>query len=143
MSQNSYGIDLVTLDGDLILTDAGDFLTTTDYQNSVDPDGTKFDGYYGIVFSVFNRLNTIQGEIPFHPEYGTGLQLLVSKPNNDATAEQIKQAFYQVLEQDPRIQDIISVIVEQQGSQANVKAELLLTGKAESSIFIFPNFFIE
>ncbi len=137
-----FGNDLILKDGDLVFAPNADLLTTRDYENN-NQSTTKFDGYYNIIFSVFNRLNTVQGEIPFHPDYGTSLPLLVSKPNTKSMSELIKSEFYKVLEQDPRISKIISVTSESSGNQLNVKAELLLIGKSESSVFIFPNFFIE
>lgn len=140
MSYESYGNDLVMLDGDFVLTDAGDLMTAKDYESGVTP---PFDGYYNIMFSIFNRLNTAKGEIPWEPDYGTSLPMLVSKPNSKAMAELIKDEFYEAIRQDPRVVDVKSFSTEQNGNKLSVKAELLLSGKAESSVFIFPNFFIE
>lgn len=137
-----FGNDFILKDGDLVFSPNSDIFTTRDYERN-NAATTKFDGYYNIIFSVYNRLNTVVGEIPFHPDYGTKLPLLVSKPNTKATADMVKQEFYKVLEQDPRISAIDSIKVEQYGNQMNVKAELVLIGKSESSVFIFPNFFIE
>lgn len=142
MSSSDYGNDLVLFDDDLVLGANGDFFTSSDYEAN-NPTQTRFDGYYNIIFSAFNRLNTIRGEIPFHPEYGSSLALLVSRPNNKITADLIKQEFTDGLKSDPRIREVKRVDVEHSGNQMSVKAELVLSGKSESSIFVFPNFFIE
>ena len=135
-----FGTDILLKDGDLIFTPGADFMSTGDYELNNTP---KFSGYYNIIFSVFNRLNTLQGEIPFHPDYGTSLPLLVSKPNTGSMRQSIEVEFTKAILQDPRVSKIISIKVEPQGSQVNVRAELQLIGKSESSVFIFPNFFID
>jgi hypothetical protein len=67
---------------------------------------------------------------------------MVSKNNNGDLKSKVTSELYEVLGQDQRIKDIISIDVEQNGRTFSVKAELLLTGKSDSSVFIFPNFFI-
>lgn len=137
-----YGNDVILWDSDFVFGPNSDLQTTSDYETN-NPATTLFPGYYNIVFSVFNRLSTVKGEIPFHPTYGSSLTLLISKPNNKSLERDIRDAFEDILQQDPRVAQVRSVIVEANGNEASVKAELVLTGKAESSIFIFPNFFID
>ena len=140
MADDKYGNDLLLKDGDLIFTSRGDFMTTDDYETALD--FVPFKGHSNIIFSTYNRLTTVIGEIPFHPDYGSNLPLLVSKNNSPDLRTKIETEMYRTLEQDPRIKDIISIDVKQDGKYFNMKAELLLTGKSDSSVFIFPNFFI-
>lgn len=140
MSDDKYGNDLLLKDGDLIFTSRGDFMTTDDYESALD--FVPFKGYSNIIFSTYNRLSTVIGEIPFHPDYGSNLPLMVSKNNSGDLKSKIEKEMFAVLEQDPRIKDIINIQINQNGRSFNIKAELLLTGKSDSSVFIFPNFFI-
>lgn len=140
MADDKYGNDLLLKDGDLIFTSRGDFMTTDDYEAALD--FVPFKGHSNIIFSTYNRLTTVIGEIPFHPDYGSNLPLLVSKNNSPDLRTKIENEMYRTLEQDPRIKDIISIDVKQDGKYFNIKAELLLTGKSDSSVFVFPNFFI-
>lgn len=140
MSDDKYGNDILLKDGDFIFNSRGDFMTTDDYEANLD--FVPFRGHSNIIFSTFNRLSTVLGEIPFHPDYGSNLPLLVSKNNSNDLKSKVSSEMYSVLEQDPRIKDIINIEVEQNGRVFNIKAELLLTGKSDSSVFIFPNFFL-
>lgn len=137
---DKYGNDVIIFDGDLVISPKGDLLTATDYENTV---GSKFKGYYNIIFSVFNRLNTIIGELPIHPEYGSNLPLAVSSPNNSATLESIRKSFEDLLISDSRIQEVNLVTAKQIDNKISITANVLLTGKAESSVFVFPNFYIQ
>jgi phage baseplate assembly protein W len=140
MADNKYGNDILLKDGDFIFLSRGDLMTTDDYELKLD--FVPFPGYSNIIFSTFNRLTTMLGEIPFHPDYGSNLPIMVSKNNSGNLKNKIVTEMYEVLSQDQRIKDIISVDVEQNGRVFSIKAELLLTGKSDSSVFIFPNFFI-
>lgn len=137
---DKYGNDVIIFDGDIVVSPKGDLLTASDYENTV---GSKFKGYYNIIFSVFNRLSTVIGELPLHPQYGSNLPLVVSSPNNSAALESVKKAFEDLLVSDSRIQKVNLVSVEQVGNKLSVTANVLLTGKAESSVFVFPNFYIQ
>lgn len=137
---DKYGNDLIIFDGDIVVSAKGDLLTAADYENTV---GTKFNGYYNIIFSIFNRLNTVIGELPLHPEYGSSLPLAVSKPNNSASIESVRKAFEDLLLSDSRIQAVDLIKVQQTDNKISVTANVLLTGKAESSVFVFPNFYIQ
>lgn len=137
---SKYGNDVIIFDGDLTVSAKGDLLTATDYENTV---GAKFDGYYNIIFSVFNRLNTVIGELPIHPDYGSNLPLIVSSPNNGAAVDSIRRAFEDLLLSDSRIESVDLIDVKQVDNKIAVTANVLLTGRAESSVFVFPNFFIQ
>jgi phage baseplate assembly protein W len=137
---NKYGNDLLLFNGDLVLSDNGDFLSSEDYEKVSNP---RFPGYYNIIFSVFNRMNTIIGELPLHPQYGSYLPLLVSQPNNKNALDKVKESFTELLNEDPRVKEVYFVDLTQSGNKISVKVNLLLNGKSEGTTFIFPNFFIE
>jgi phage baseplate assembly protein W len=135
-----YGNDLIIFDGDLVISARGDFASTNEYEKT---QVTPFDGYYNIIFSALNRVGTVVGELPLHPEYGTQIPLLVSTPNKSDLVERIKEELSVALLQDPRISEVITTDIIVDGSKISVTAEVDLIGKTESSIFIFPNFYIE
>jgi phage baseplate assembly protein W len=135
-----YGNDLIIFDGDLIVSARGDLASTNDYEKT---QITPFDGYYNIIFSALNRVGTVVGELPLHPEYGTQIPLLVSTPNKYDLAERIKEELSVALLQDPRISEVITTDIIVDGSKISTTAEVVLIGKTESSVFVFPNFYIE
>lgn len=137
---SKYGNDLLLFNGDISISDNGDFQTTDDYESI---STSKFPGYYNLIFSVFNRMNTIRGELPIHPQYGSYLPLLISQPNNSFAAEKIKDSFKELLIEDPRVKEVYFIDVQQSGSKISVRANILLNGKSEGTTFIFPNFYIE
>lgn len=137
---NKYGNDLMVFDGDLVISARSDLASSTDYEKGQD---APFEGYYNIIFSVFNRLNTVKGELPIHQDYGSNLPILVSSPNSPITAQAIRNEFQTVLLDDPRIAQVNLINIEQIDNKIGVTAEVVLTGKSDSSIFIFPNFYIE
>jgi phage baseplate assembly protein W len=137
---NKYGNDIIIFDGDLSISSKGDLLTASDYESTVN---SPFEGYYNIIFSIFNRLNTVIGELPLHPEYGSNLPIIISSPNNGAAIESIRKSFEDLLNGDPRIDSVDLVNINQSGDKISVTANILLTGRAESSVFVFPNFYIQ
>jgi len=137
---NKYGNDLILFNGDLAISARGDLSTSTDYEKT---QSVPFAGYYNIIFSVFNRINTIVGELPIHPEYGSKLPLLVSTPGKQEFVDNLRNEINDALLQDQRISQVITSEVNISGSFVSVKSEVVLTGRADSSVFIFPNFYIE
>lgn len=137
---NKYGNDILIFDGDFVSSAKGDLSTAIDYEKS---NVFRFEGYYNMIFSIFNRLNTIRGEMPLHPEYGSSLPLLISKVNNISNNQSIIDAFNELLLDDPRIEEVESISIENIGNKVSVAATIKLTGKSESSVFVFPNFYIE
>jgi len=137
---NKYGNDLIIFDGDIAISPRGDLSTSNDYEkNNITP----FPGYYNMIFSIFNRLSTVKGEMPIHPEYGSKIPLLVSTPNNPDAVELIREAFFELLEDDSRIEKINSIDIQQVDNKVSVNANVFLTGRSESATFVFPNFYIE
>lgn len=137
---NKYGNDLILFNGDLAISARGDLASTNDYEKT---QSVPFDGYYNIIFSVFNRINTVVGELPIHPDYGSKLPLLVSKPGKQEFIDNLKNEINNALLQDQRISEVITSEVSISGNFVSVKSEVVLTGRSDSSVFIFPNFYIE
>lgn len=135
-----YGNDLIIFDGDLIVSARGDLASTNDYEKT---QTVPFAGYYNIIFSALNRVGTVIGELPIHPEYGTQIPLLVSTPNKYDLPERIREELSTALLQDPRISEVITTDIIVDGSKISATAEVVLIGKTESSVFVFPNFYIE
>lgn len=137
---SKYGNDLLLFDGDFAVSSRGDLFTINDYEKSANP---PFEGYYNMIFAIFNRLNTVRGELVIHEEYGSELPILVSQPNNQVTLTTVKSIFEEIINEDPRVEQVDLINVLQKGNSISVTAHLKLNGKAENTIFIFPNFYIE
>jgi phage baseplate assembly protein W len=135
-----YGNDLIIFDGDLVISARGDLAGTKDYEKT---QVVPFEGYYNVIFSTLNRIGTIVGELPIHPEYGTQIPLLVSTPGKPEIVDKITQELSESLLQDPRISEVITTDVSIDNNKVSARAEVILIGKTESSVFIFPNFYIE
>jgi phage baseplate assembly protein W len=137
---SKYGNDLLLFDGDLSISSRGDLFTTTDYEKSTT---APFEGYYNVIFAVFNRLGTVRGELLLHEDYGSELPLLVSTPNTPLLLKSIEDTFKEIINEDPRVESVDLVQASQSGNMVSVIAHLKLNGKAENTVFIFPNFYIE
>lgn len=137
---NKYGNDLILFDGDLVVSARGDLASTNDYEKT---QSVPFEGYYNIIFSAFNRINTVVGELFIHPDYGSSVPLIVSSPNMQKTVDRLKEELKSALLQDPRIASVLMVNVVSDGNKITSKAEVVLTGRSDSSVFIFPNFYVE
>lgn len=137
---SKYGNDLLLFDGDFAVSSRGDLFTINDYEKGANP---PFEGYYNMIFAIFNRLNTVRGELIVHEEYGSELPILVSQPNNQVTLDVVKSIFEEIINEDPRVEQVDLIDASQKGNVISVTAHLKLNGKAENTIFIFPNFYIE
>lgn len=137
---SKYGNDLLLFDGDLSISSRGDLFTTNDYEKSTT---SPFEGYYNVIFAVFNRLGTVRGELLLHQDYGSELPLLVSTPNTPILLKSIEDTFKEIINEDPRVESVDLVQASQSGNMVSVIAHLKLNGKAENTVFIFPNFYIE
>jgi phage baseplate assembly protein W len=137
---SKYGNDIIIFNGDLVVSARGDLAGTNDYEKT---QVVPFEGYYNVIFSTLNRIGTIIGELPIHPEYGTQIPLLVSTPGKPDILDKIREELAESLLQDPRISEVITTDVTINGSKVSARAEVILIGKIESSVFIFPNFYIE
>jgi phage baseplate assembly protein W len=137
---SKYGTDIILFDSDLTISSRGDLMTSLDYEKTANP---PFEGYYAMIFAIFNRLNTVRGELVLHEEYGSELPILVSQPNNEVTLGVVRTIFEEIINEDPRVEEVDLIEVSQKDNRISVTAHLKLNGKAENTVFIFPNFYIE
>lgn len=137
---SKYGNDILLFDGDFTVSSRGDIFTVNDYEKST---SAPFEGYYNVIFAVFNRLGTVRGELILHEDYGSDLPTLVSTPNTPILLRTIEDTFNEIINEDPRVESVDLVQATQSGNMVSVIAHLKLNGKAENTVFIFPNFYIE
>jgi len=70
--------------------------------------GTKF-GIYDVDCvqeDILNEIHTVKGERLYMPDYGTRIPLLTFEPNDENTANILKDDIVSVLNKDPRVQTI-------------------------------------
>lgn len=137
---SKYGNDLLLFDGDLIVSYRGDLFTASDYEKTAN---APFEGYYNVIFAMLNRLGTVRGELVLHEDYGSELPILVSNPNTPLLLQTIEELFTSIAGEDPRVEEVEMVQATQNGNAISILANLRLNGKAENTVFIFPNFYIE
>jgi hypothetical protein len=143
---NRFGIDLMTAEDDdgnldLVIKPNNDLLTTQDYEDS--KTSVKFEGYYSIIRAILNRLNTVEGEYPFDPSYGTGIHLKVSQNREAGFEDDISLTVQEGLLQDDRVAEVVSVSTEViANSILLVKAKIILIGDDSVSELVFPEMFI-
>lgn len=137
---SKYGNDILLFNGDFTTSYRGDLFTASDYEKMAN---APFEGYYNVIFSMFNRLGTVRGELVLHEEYGSELPILVSNPNSPILLKTIEELFLGIAGEDPRVEEVELVEAVQNGNTVSVRASLRLNGKAENTVFIFPNFYIE
>lgn len=137
-----FGVDILLSNGDFVAKSDGDILSTFDYER-MNLDTSKFDGYYGMIVSLTNRLMTQKGDNVFHPEYGSNLPTILSNPNSPNLKSQIENEVSSTLLQDERISRVDKVVVEQIDNKINISVNVILEGSDKISQFIFPQFFIQ
>jgi len=121
----SYDTGLPRLGRDLALTFNGptgapwvdgDLATTTSYGPDGAPAATDLGVAGGLTAAtqlLVNRLRTIVGELqPLgHPQYGSGHESQLGQPNIARTRNLVKLYVLQALQQEPRIEQIVSCVV--------------------------------
>lgn len=63
--------------------------------------------------AVLHRMMTRKGELADigHPDYGSRLHELIGEPNNESTRDLVRLYIKECLSQEPRVQDIVSLLV--------------------------------
>lgn len=63
--------------------------------------------------AILHRLMTRRGELADtgHPDYGSRLHELIGEPNNESTRDLVRLYIKECLSQEPRVQDIINLLV--------------------------------
>jgi phage baseplate assembly protein W len=86
----------------------------------LDPNGGEslVGGVQNIVNAVRRRLNCPRGYLPHHPNYGSSLGKWLGAPLTVETALAIRGEVTRVLQADPRITNVTSVVVTTDGEQS-------------------------
>ncbi len=63
--------------------------------------------------AILHRMMTRQGELAYigHPDYGSRLHELIGEPNNESTRDLVRLYMKECISQEPRVQDIVSLLV--------------------------------
>ncbi len=63
--------------------------------------------------AILHRMMTRQGELADigHPDYGSRLHELIGEPNNESTRDLVRLYIKECISQEPRVQDIVSLLV--------------------------------
>jgi len=141
MSKEVLGKDLklvddlydITLGSDLTISPSGDLETVSEE--------------YNLGQAIVNRLRTRQGELADigHALYGSHLYELVGEPNNERTRELAKLYARESIAQDPRVSEIVSIIVEVPKDNPNridVNISVLPIGRTTVLNIVLP-FYLE
>lgn len=76
---------------------------------STKQDLTQVSSVENLKQAIINKLRTQKGEISLNPNYGGRLQELIGTNANDLTLSTAKMNVREVLLQEPRIQEIVSI----------------------------------
>jgi hypothetical protein len=125
----------------------GDLDTVTSYGPDGTPTATDLAVASGVTATaqlLVNRLRTIAGELqPLgHPQYGSRHESLIGQPNIDRTRNLVKLYVLEALQQEPRIQQIVSCVVApwspDQPSLVHIALQLVLLGQDSPVNFVIP-----
>jgi hypothetical protein len=131
----------------------GDFATETSYGPDGAPAGTDLGVVGGVAAAtqlLVNRLRTIVdeqtgvGELqPLgHPQYGSRHESQIGQPNADRTRNLVKLYVLQALQQEPRIQQIVSCVVApwspDQPDLVQIAVQLVLLDQDSPVNFVIP-----
>ena len=113
--------------------------------NRVDLD--TYAGADNLVQALLLRLLTPKGELAVlgHPEYGSRLEELIGELNSETIRNRAKLYTLEALTADPRVKQVLSVNVKQNGrdrTQVDIAVKLLAIDSDTPLNFVFP-FFLE
>lgn len=137
MSKNLLGADLKLVGdetgSDLALSPSGDLELVKDEFN--------------LGQAIINRLRTRRGELADlgHPNHGSRLHELVGEPNNERTRELARAYVRESIEQDPRVEEIISITVrphKDDRRRLDIDITVKPIGKSTALNIVFP-FYLE
>jgi phage baseplate assembly protein W len=142
LMENRFGTDLIlNEDGDFVFNNNGDLMTTQDYENM--RGDAPFVGYYSVLRALSNLLLTDEGEYPFDPGFGAGLNGAISKNITPEYKVKLQQSVAGMLKSDSRVESVISVSVEVVGgSIVVIGAKIKLVGNETVAEYVFPEMFI-
>lgn len=93
------GVDILLNNGDFQVNQAGDLYWSSGLNN--------------LEQALIHRIRTVLGALIWHPEYGTIIQNLISKPNTDVLRSIISIELLRTLSQEPRIEKINNLEVKE------------------------------
>lgn len=99
MEHELLGVDILLNNGDFQANQAGDL--------------TWIAGLDNLEQALVNRIKTVIGALIWHPEYGTIIQNLISKPNTDVLRTIIAIELLRTLSEEPRIDRINNLEVKE------------------------------
>jgi len=99
MEQELLGVDILLNNGDFQANQAGDLSWTAGLDN--------------LEQALVHRIRTVIGALIWHPEYGTIIQNLISKPNTDVLRSIISIELLRTLSEEPRIERINNLEVKE------------------------------
>jgi len=137
MSESPLGWDLKLRDEEL----------GTDLAVSASGDLQLIGEDYNLAQAIIYRLRTRRGELADlgHPNYGSRLYELVGEPNNERTRELARSSTREFLAQDPRVKEVVSIIVEvpkDDPSRIDINITVLPIGRSTALNIVFP-FYLE
>lgn len=89
-----------------------DILFVNDYAVTAARDYVLVAGLEALKHAINRRLITRQGQFRARPEYGVGIMDFVKKRNTLATLDELRQRTGDQLSLDPRISEVVDVVVE-------------------------------
>lgn len=113
----------VLLGCDLALSAQGDLQA-----NAGTGDWRTVSGVENLKQTLLHRLMTRKGELVYHPEYGSNLDLYLGQPLDLSTVSLIRLEAMQTLLSDPRIRALINVTVEAQADHVVIDATCQVIG---------------
>jgi len=99
MEHELLGVDILLNNGDFQVNQAGDL--------------TWIAGLDNLEQALVHRIRTVIGALIWHPEYGTIIQNLISKPNTDVLRTIIAIELLRTLSEEPRIERINNLEVKE------------------------------
>jgi len=99
MEHELLGVDILLNNGDFQANQAGDLSWTAGLDN--------------LEQALVHRIRTVIGALIWHPEYGTIIQNLISKPNTDVLRSIISIELLRTLSEEPRIERINNLEVKE------------------------------
>ncbi len=96
--------------------------------------------------AILIRLLTPRGELTplAHPEYGCRLHTLIGRPNTATTRNLMKVHILEALQAEPRVAEVVSVVVEEaQERSTMVAVELRVVPVGETSVVVIGPFTLE
>jgi len=100
--ENNVGIlgtDILLDNGDFQINQSGDLMWITGLDN--------------LEQALIHRIRTVIGALIWHPEYGTIIQNLISKPNTEVLRTLIAMELLRTLSEEPRIERINNLEVKE------------------------------